>query len=480
MRNNSLMRLCAVILLSAIISSPLQAAGAESTQSVEERLQDLADQFSLGPTTGDEVTTSVEANGNTLRFNHRVKDEVPFSLLAKHRFLVKELCTGDALLNLFQEGAAFENFYSRPNGETLGVSTVSQTECEAHAAGEPVAIQALTTGYIGRTLQNWAANRKRERVNEHYTIIGARARGTTLRTSYHFDGPFLFDLEEVFTGQVEQTLKEAGVRRFIEAGAVLEYFYSRPNGEVLGLVTIDQKMLEAYVEGRPLPGGRGLRSQDLKYHLQDLADRFPLGPSSDDEAIVSAKVDGNVLLVSNHLREGVPINLASKQMAWAAALCKSDDYLELFKGGAAYEIVYARPDGDALGSFLVDLLTCEAQQTVQAIREERALAPHLVEAMLLELARIARPKAVTANLSLIGAGVRDLALRTTYHVADAAHLHLNERRLVRLEKSCTSDLSSALIENGAIFEHFFTRPEGQELGLISIDQAACEAYANAQ
>jgi hypothetical protein len=246
MLNNPLTRLCAAILLGAMIASPLQATevtegiteAIEASGDIEKTLQIMVSGMTT-PRRVDQYTliTKVEAQGSTLRLTYQSEADTPFYRNRVRYTRLKIHCATDepsrALINA---GATLEDHFIRTDGEELLLVTVDRASCEAGSSAQDVQL----------VLQDMALDIPTSAPNSAVTVIAHDVVGSKLQTTIRYNKEGSLAHAQAYSFYAAQACRLALYRSLIEDGAAFEYVFVRPDGEDLGRFTIDDTACEEY------------------------------------------------------------------------------------------------------------------------------------------------------------------------------------------------------------------------------------------
>lgn len=111
---------------------------------------------------------------------------------------------------------------------------------------------------------------------------------------------------------------------------------------------------------------------------------------------------------------------------------------------------------------------------LQSISTEAMLRAQGLETTLRQMAAEVPSQKVDETTTLLRVEARDKTLRYVYRVdTDAQNLPESVRRGL-INRNCTYEALAPVIQAGATIEHFYGRPDGAELGTVTITQAICE------
>jgi hypothetical protein len=112
------------------------------------------------------------------------------------------------------------------------------------------------------------------------------------------------------------------------------------------------------------------------------------------------------------------------------------------------------------------------------VSAQRTVAMHLQELV----AQTTLPLQVDDTTVLVAAEASGNTLRYTFHLDDVPPkpFSLEYMRLFRVKVHCGSRDIHHLLRSGARYEDLYARPNGDKLGLVTVDQDDCEETSNAQ
>jgi hypothetical protein len=344
------------MLLGVTVSLPLQAA-----VPIEDQLQMLAERLPVGETANGLTTTSITSRGKSLRFTYQVLDAGPFSATMTRAKLAFRWCSTDVLLNLFKEGAVFENSFSRPSGEQLGVVIVDLRMCEAVAASQAMeAGRTLTPRQLESFLHNLALNTQPVQLAASLARVRASASGNTLRSFFHVSEGAGFSLEDRRLVLTEETCTNNTFVTAMKNGGVMEYVFTRPNGNPLGVVRLDHQACKTYPAAGVLTD-----VEDLANRLLAIANAAPEQRLDNATLFLGAKADGTTLRSLYQHEDGYPFSLEEKYNVHMIHGFKSQQLRTLLKSGALLEYHYSRPNGELLGIVTIDQKAWDAFSNAQ-------------------------------------------------------------------------------------------------------------------
>jgi hypothetical protein len=115
-----------------------------------------------------------------------------------------------------------------------------------------------------------------------------------------------------------------------------------------------------------------------------------------------------------------------------------------------------------------------ADAELQSISTEAILRAQGLETTLSQMAAEVPSQQVDDTTTLLRVEARATTLRYVYRVdTNAQNLPTSVRRGLT-EHNCTYEALAPVIQAGATIEHFYGRPDGTELGTVTINQAICD------
>jgi hypothetical protein len=205
--------------------------------------------------------------------------------------------------------------------------------------------EALTTQEIQEELQKIADLSTGHQVSSHiFLTAGGTVAGKTLRSTFHVDAGIPLSLQSMRTFHAKGTCAIEQLHPLFQAGAVMEFLYARPDGEELGLITVDQTVCETE--------GQHPMTQLEKLILQTT---FRFSPARLNDNITSTMRDaaGTVLKATYQVDPDVLFSLERLHVDPLAEICDDIVMLMALKAGATIEFIYTRPDGEELGRTLL-------------------------------------------------------------------------------------------------------------------------------
>jgi hypothetical protein len=350
MRNNSLVRLCVVLLLGTTLSSPLRAAEPIAEEDIEEFLQGLVATFSPYRSGKHATATKFEAAGKTMRLTLEVDGDKPFFTNKVRYSHLQAHCDADGLnFPLINAGATVETLYVRPDGEELALITVDQKICEM-----PAMAVLLETQSVETLLRDFTPIVSPTNPNAPESLVSAQAEGKTLRYTYQVDTNVPFKLGVSRFELLEEFCSSEVVGPLIDTGATLEFLYIEPSGEELAIIVLNQEICETPAADVVL------QSQSLESYLQELTEEEFPRQVNEKLTIVKAESTDTTLRYTVHVPPEGTIMLAPLRLHQTSTVCLSMLYGPLIKAGATIVFSYKQPEGKSLGSVTVDKPACEA------------------------------------------------------------------------------------------------------------------------
>jgi hypothetical protein len=230
---------------------------------------------------------------------------------------------------------------------------------------------------------------------------------------------------------------------------------------------------------QPVQAAGAASNHSVAEILLVLAERFPRGEKSNGMTTTSITSNGNRLRFNHQVEDSANFSRNMLSAGLAQNWCSKETLLDLFNRGAVFENTYRTPNGAELGFIKVDKTACEAFQAIDAFAAGRPIPPHLVESVVQNLADNAGQK-TNAEFSGMTTTASGKTLNRIIHVTGGARFSLNGRRRSLSESICTTPMFFALMAEGVVFDTSFTRPDGEELGMVRLHREACEAYTNVQ
>ena len=117
----------------------------------------------------------------------------------------------------------------------------------------------------------------------------------------------------------------------------------------------------------------------------------------------------------------------------------------------------------------------EADPNLSARSIDAMLTAQGLDATLRQIAAEVPPQQVDETTTLLRVEAEATTLRYIYRVDTDAQNLPESMRLGLTKRNCTSEAMAPFIQAGATIEHFYGRPDGTELGTVTITQTICEA-----
>jgi hypothetical protein len=231
-----------------------------------------------------------------------------------------------------------------------------------NAVEEEAAPYVYSVQEVEHILRELAPQLTSKRLDDTLSLVKAEAHGTTFRINYHVHEPSPLNLEENHARQMENALNDEGSLRLIKAGAVFEFFYSRPNGEEFGLITIDHKALESYAaEGALSPLNR-ISSHFIEDRAKDMVAQQTLPYRLNNNTLITnMEANGTTLRTTYQVANpDVAGFRAQDTLRDLAQMNCSPALTPYIRAGAVLEFVYTRVTGETLFLAIVDRVACEA------------------------------------------------------------------------------------------------------------------------
>jgi hypothetical protein len=217
----------------------------------------------------------------------------------------------------------------------------------------------------------------------------------------------------------------------------------------------------------------------LGLHAQASAANSDDSQISAEEVVVKTNIErvGNTTRITYRVENESLFSLRVVRKSMLDQFCSKPERLAT---GAVFEFLFTHTNGEEPGLIAVDLAACDIHSGAKPAPPEEATGPLSVETLLRTLTAQLTFGPISEDETSIAADVTGNVLRITYEVRDGAAFSQTEKRTHLMDEACAEGSLLFLLQEGAVLESFYRRPNGEVLALLAVDEAACKARANAQ